>query len=381
MAPFSGKRARAQAAAAEAKKPRTVDPIVEKMEIISKTISEPECQLQDSHREMLLRAIPHVLSVTCDERHEYQTRVAQMVEKVLNDYLAQKETEVAESKENISASSQKATDAMRVVEDSAGKISDQEEEVKRSKEVVHEDSDAVKGAEEAFKNASKEVAEFDEKMKETIAQKDQCSSVYNESFITLKTGGIDGKEVTRLVKPVQDMLKKLSTEPSLLSAIAPAFKKASADRGQFDTMAIEGAENIFTNHLAELTDQINKADETKAEKTAAEETAQNALTAAKEKCLASEAAQKTAQDELASLEAKHVELLEALNAADAASSVSESIVSAKEGEYASVQLALSSFTELFERQNTVPEPAADTIAQEKLDAVCESSAMELTTAA
>merc|ERR1739848_4730 len=108
-----------------------------------------------------------------------------------------------------------------------------------------------------------EGAEFDENLQATIAQKDHCNSVYNEYFLALKTG-VDAKEGARLLKEVTPMLKKLSTESSLLTAIAPAFKKSPADRGSFDVMAIEGAEGVFTKHLGELQEQIDKADITKA---------------------------------------------------------------------------------------------------------------------
>merc|ERR1711959_363332 len=103
---------------------------------------------------------------------------------------------------------------------------------------------------------------------------------------------------------VQPMLKKLSTESSLLSAITPAFKKPLADRGPFDIMAIEGAEGIFTKHLEGLQEQIDKADETKADKLSTETASQDTLKDAKEKYTASEDALKAAEEVLASLEAK-----------------------------------------------------------------------------
>jgi len=378
MAPVSNKRARAQVASTECKKAKVVDPITEKIELISNTIRESECQMQDSHREMLLLALPHVLTVPSDERHEYQTQVAQMVGTVLSDYVAHWEQQVSESKANIGASIQKAAETMKHVEESVVTIDNQEEEVKKCKGVVHEDSEALKAADEASQCASKEVANFDENLKETIAQRDHCSSIYNENFVTLKTGGLEAKDVARLMKEVQPMLKKLSTESSLLSAIAPAFKKSPAERGPFDNMAIEGAEAVFTKHLGELQEQIDKADVIKAEKLSTETTSQDALKAATEKATASEDMLKAAEEELASLEAKHIDLLAACNAASDASNASEAVVAGKEGRLVEVQLALRTFTDLLERQSITPEPAADvsSMVEDKLEAVCESSPME-----
>lgn len=85
------------------------------------------------------------------------------------------------------------------------------------------------------------------------------------------------------MKKMDPLLKKLGAESSLLSAIAPALKKSPTERGQFDVMAIEGIEAVFTNHLATLQEQIDKADVLKGEKVAAQALAQEALDTAKAK--------------------------------------------------------------------------------------------------
>merc|ERR1719420_1442239 len=139
MPSVSSKRARATVECTEAKKARVVDPITEKIEVISKNISDPECQLQDSHREMLLQALPHALSVSSEKRHEYQGQVAQMIRKVLSDYVAYWEQQVSDSKIDVSASVDKAAETMKIVEESAAKIGGQEEAVTRCTSVVDRD--------------------------------------------------------------------------------------------------------------------------------------------------------------------------------------------------------------------------------------------------
>jgi len=367
----------APAVSTAAKKAKVVDPVAEKVELISKTISDPECQLPESLREMFLLAIPHTLTVPSLERHDYQTKVIQMMGRQVSDYVSHWEEQVASSKADIVPNAQKAEETMKNVEDSAKTIGGQEEEVTKCKGTLQEDSEALKAAEDALQNASKEVAEFDENLQATIAQKDQCSSIYNEYFLTLKTGGMDAKEVARLLKEVTPMLKKLSTESSLLTAIAPAFKKSPADRGSFDVMAIEGAEGVFTKHLGELQEQIDKADVNKAEKVSKETASQEALKAATEKKTASENGLKAAEVELASLEAKHVDLLTICNAASEKSEASEAVVATKEGRLAQVKLAFSTFNELVERQSDAPEPAADATMEDKLEVLQEASPMEI----
>jgi len=112
---------------------------------------------------------------------------------------------------------------------------------------------------------------------------------------------------------------------------------------------------------------------TKADKLSTETASQDTLKEAKEKYTASEDALKAAEEVLASLEAKHLELLVACNAASEASNTAEAVVATKEASHKDVQLAFGAFTELFERQSSTPESAADVnIVEDKLEAVCES---------
>merc|ERR1712224_413975 len=114
-------------------------------------------------------------------------------------------------------------------------------------------------------------------------------------------------------------------------------------------------------HLGELQDQIDKADETKAEKVSTEAACQDALKAATDKCAASEQGLKAAEEALESLKAEHLKFLADMNTAGEASGASEAVVAAKESRLQRVQSALSAFQELFER--------AKPVAEEKLEAV------------
>jgi len=375
------KRGRPPAAHTVAKKAKVTDPIMEKIEVISKIISDPECQLQDSHRGMLLGTLPYTLTVPNEERHEYQSQVAQMIGSVLSDYVAHCEQQVSEAKDNIPASADKAAETMKQVEDSAVKVSDQKEEITKCKGIILEDSNAVKAAEKSLETASKEVAEFDVNLQAIIAEKDNCSSIYNDSFIPLKADGTKAKDGASLLKKVEPVLKKLSTESSMLPALAPAFKKSAADRGTFDVMVVEGAERTFTDHLEKLQEEIDKADTTKAEKASAETDAQEALKVAMEKHAASKDELKAAQEELASLENKHADFLSACNAAAQTSEASKAVLASKESRLSEVQFAFTTFTELLERQ-AIQEPTADEMTvEDKHDMVCESSLTEPATVA
>lgn len=369
------------AASSVAKKARVVvDPITEKIDLIAKTISDPACRVPEpeSHREMLLLSMPHTLTVPSDERHEYQTQVATMVGKVLGDHVADWEKEVSDSQDNIGASAQKAEATMKLVEESAVKIDAQETEVQKCKDNVNEDSEAVKVAEEALQSATKEVAEFDDKLMETIVKKGEISTVHDECFIPLKNGACEGKEAQGLVKKVEPLMKKLGIESSLLSALAPAMKKSPSERGTFDVMAVDGTEGVFRKHLGELQEQIDKADVVKAEKVSAQAAAQEALDAAVSKRTASEAVFKSAEEELAALEANHKDLYEAASVTSQVAADSDAVLAIKKAGLVQAKEVLGTFTELLERQSTVPEPAAEDISmvEDKVQAINEATSLE-----
>merc|ERR1712178_177309 len=120
------------------------------------------------------------------------------------------------------------------------------------------------------------------------------------------------------------------------------------------------------------------ADVTKANKVNTETVCQEALKVAMDKQTAAQDVLKATAEALASLESKHAEFFSACNAAAEASNASELVVATKEACLAEVQSALSTFTELLERE-VVSETGTGEInmVQDKLDAVGESSQAEL----
>jgi len=147
-------------------------------------------------------------------------------------------------------------------------------------------------------------------------------------------------------------------------------------------MAIEGAEKLFTEHLKKVQDQIDKADTTKAEKVGTETALQEDLKAAKDKHMASTGTLKSAEEYLASLEAKHLDLLAAANVAGEAFGAAEGILATKQQRLAEVQVGVATFTELLDRHAT-SQPASDEtgIVQDKLEAAGEFNPMEPATVA
>jgi len=301
--------------------------------------------------------------------------MAKMVEVVLRASVADWENKVSDAKTKVDLTEQQSAQAMRGLEDSARRVQSQEEEVAKWTEVAHVDSEAAKGAQDALKVATQEVTDFDANLQKTIDQKEHYSSVFNDCFVHLKTSeGSDQKEAQRLLKTMDPVLKKLGAESSLLCAIAPALKKSPAERGQFDIMAIEGIEEVFTKHLATLQEQIDKADVLKGEKIAAQAVAQEALDTAKAKEVDSEQGLKQAQEAKDSLEATHQEMYRNMDGTSEMEAIAEHGLT-DEGLQKARQ-ALNTFTELFERKA----PTAD-VTMGEAEVTTEASTMETSEAA
>eukprot|EP00746_Dinoflagellata_sp_MGD_P155417 gnl/MRDRNA2_/MRDRNA2_85360_c0_seq1.p1 gnl/MRDRNA2_/MRDRNA2_85360_c0~~gnl/MRDRNA2_/MRDRNA2_85360_c0_seq1.p1 ORF type:complete len:380 (+),score=128.47 gnl/MRDRNA2_/MRDRNA2_85360_c0_seq1:90-1229(+) len=378
--PITKRAARAQVEAPEPKKARIVDPVTEKLEVITQMLSDPTFQVPggEAHRDLLLASVPHTLTVPSEERHEYQTRMAKMVEVVLRASVADWETKVSSAKAKMDLTEQQDAQAMKDLEESAKRVELQEEEVAKRQEVVRVDSEAVNEAQLVLEVATQEVVDFDANLQKTINQKEQYSSVYNESFVHLKTTeGTPQKEADQLLKKMTPLLKKLGAESSLLSAIGPALKKSPTERGQFDVMAIEGIEAVFTKHLATLQEQIDKADVTKGEKVAAQAVAQEALDSAKAKEAESEQALKQAQEARDKLEASHQEMYRNMDCNSNMEAITEHGVT-EEG-LQKVKQALNTFTDLFERKAVSPSTADVTMGEPEV--TTEPSPMETSEAA
>jgi hypothetical protein len=365
MAPV--KRSRAQTDAPEAKKSRIVDPIAEKVEVIKRTLSDPECEVGggEAHREMLLASIPHTLPYACDERHEYQTAMAKMVQVVLHAYVADREAKLSDAQVKVDSAEQQSGQALKAVEASAILVQAQEDEVTRCQDVLRNDSEVLKASQESLELATKEVADFDTNLQVTIDEKDRYTSVYNECFVLLKSGSAEKKEASQLLKRIESVLKKLNTESSLLVAVVPALKKAPAERGTFDIMAIDGIEAVFTKHLENLQEQIDKADVLKAEKVAAQGGAQEALDVAKSKEALAEEGLKEAKESLCSLEANHKDLYQNTESLSTISMEAITEHGIEQESLTKAEQVLSVFTELFERKTVVPAPIEETMSEAK----------------
>merc|ERR1712139_759052 len=110
---------------------------------------------------------------------------------------------------------------------------------------------------------------------------------------------------------------------------------------------IEGVEAVFSKHLGALQEQIDNAQNLKAQKVDAQGDAQKAIDAAKDKEVASEQALKEAKEALKEANANHKELNRKCDGKSEMEAIAEK--GASDDGLAKANCALCAFTELFER--------------------------------
>lgn len=329
------------------KRAKIAGPVADEVDLVAKIISDPACQVSGpkEHRDMLVASLAHALAVPCNERHEYQTQLVQMVGQVLSDHAADWERKVTDSKTAVDAAAQKSTEAINIVEASTAMIQVQKEKISNESGVVKEASEAVTAAEKAVKIATKAVADHDGECQKTIQEQKSCASAYSECF-TENSGGLT--KASKALQKLESTMQEFHLEGSLRSALIPALRKSPAARGPFDVMAVEEADGVFKKHLEELQQQIDKADELKTEKVTAESAAHQTLTEANEKLAASKESLKNAKAELASLQRKHHELQKNAGTANDAQLQAATHQASEEKGLANAKDVLDVFTKLRE---------------------------------
>lgn len=341
-----------------AKKAKTED-ISKPIKAITDILSNPECDIEgpSGNRDMLVGALPYALGDYSDVRHGYQSTMAKIIGEVLQGWVAKWEQKVTDAKSSVDSTQSDLDAANAALEAAKGAVAGQKEDVKACKEALKTASHDEKETKEALAKATGEVADFDVKLQKVVADKDTVSMVYNQDFLIMKASeGVPAAEVKGHLKKILPTLKKISNESSLQIAISPALEKAPADRGQFDSMAIDGVEAAFKAQIDKLTEEIAKEDETKKglESAAAEaKGVHDAKLAKKEEC---KTALKASEDALAEKE-------KALEAADktvvTASKASAKALATNKKEESGLEHAkgdLAKFQGLVDRTTPPPEP-------------------------
>jgi hypothetical protein len=264
-----------------AKKARKdVDP---KLKAVIEAVEASGDSLPDSCRAMLIAMLPDSLTVPADTRDANQTRLVAMVREVMELVRVKKQeavgaeeqrvSEVAASKEGLVASASQAEAASAAaVEFSTTKKAQAAE----AEKLLNSKNEMLKTALEAQNtgDAALETAESEcSKLQTAIdgALRQLCSG-----------DEWDAASASGHCQALMALIKNISTtDDSLLQSVPASFKKAPAERGDFDKMVIEQVEKTLKDRLAQLTSTLEAGSAGKAERAAAVEAAQGEVETAK----------------------------------------------------------------------------------------------------
>lgn len=373
MAPKAMKRpAAAQAGPAHKKKSANADVAIEKScNVVANAILLAE--LPDSVTNMLTAIARQSLGVAKEDRHPYQEEVIVMMGATLNSVeaamsarIATKEGQVAEAGKEMASRVEAAEAAMAMAKAKAEATEVAKTEVTKSA-ATHKEAKGALAAAEAEQlagNASLESA---------LSMKTKLESALANTFMPIKIGTADPGQIKEGVAALLKLGKEAHFDESMLSSLPAAVSQAPDARGSFDTMVIAKIEEEINKRIAELNDELSKAEPTKAEFLAKVSAAQQQLesaaraeTEAKTALMESQAAQKEA-DATQRTAAKTVKDFE---------SDTKKVTADLEKEKAKLEElragALASYKALSERSNTPPPT------EEKMEeAVPEETAPEL----
>lgn len=229
-----------------------------------------------------------------DERCEDVKKLVAMVHDVMTASLEKKDNRATEANEAVASAEIDEEEAIASQRNSQEKTADQETKMAEIADTLQADQQAEMDAEENLQKAQKEVEDFDAIQAEKKADVPVCKEVI-KIFNELK--GTDWgmakeeqkarewkkteKELNTHLKVLLEYLKGLNADQSLLETLPHVFAQKQDKRGTFGGMAVDRAEQILNQRLAELEDRVNNGEKLKQDVIMAEAAAKEKLEEAK----------------------------------------------------------------------------------------------------
>jgi hypothetical protein len=200
------------------------------------------------------------------QRHEFQAEVLEMVGRGLSQEEHRLEAALLVAKGSLeeaegtkAAAEKKLDDAKADFEGKVQAVAEQEAALGRAKQAQKDAGSALKTAQGEQENLAKDVKDL---QKTSAAE----WAVYTENLKALRrepaegetqaTAKMDGRVLKKHVGKVVDALKSAKADKSLIDSLPATFAKLPAERGEFDKLAWDTVEKIFTSRKAEADEKL-----------------------------------------------------------------------------------------------------------------------------
>jgi len=289
MAP-QGSMKRPAAAAGTGRPAKRTNPVASKCRGISDAIKGSS--LPDHVRLMLAEAVGSCLQTYKQDRHEYQTKLIDMVAQVMAELEDSGKSAVSRA-ETIVAGSAHDKDARQAAMDAArSKLQACQTDLEQKQDAHAADIETVKSLDAGIALADKQAKAADKAIEELIAKKDKLEAVFaGDAFGQLKEAAGSSAVIKNLVKVCLDS----GFEKPLLETVPSVLQKAPDARGTFGSLIVDQLQGHFTQHVDSFTQSLNEMTSRKAELAAKDAQTHEELQSAKDKKDASAAAVGTAR--------------------------------------------------------------------------------------
>jgi hypothetical protein len=269
------------------KRAKIEDPVGDKATALTEGIADPNLVEIDGNivcREMFVTVLPLALKVPRSERHSYQQAVASMIGEVLNSSKNKWEQKVSDAQTALDSINVERSAAASVRDAAQLRVKEQEAAVTSAKDQVKQAAGAENEAQQHLVKATKEVSEFEDIQAAKGKKLEECNALQKDNYepIISATEVISAKDSKTHLAKLTPFLKEVGADTSLITAFQAVVKKVPAERGSFDTFAIEQVGEHLKKKIDGLQADLDNGDSLKAEKVEAQTQAQSALETAKE---------------------------------------------------------------------------------------------------
>lgn len=269
------------------KRAKIEDPVADKMTALTEGLADPQLVEIEGNivcREMFVTILPLALKIPRSERHGYQASVASMIGDILNSSKVKWEQKVSDAQTALDSINAEKSAAASARDEAILRVKEQETVVANAKNEVQEQVSARSAAQQVLEKATKEVSEFENVQAEKAKKLDGYNFLCKDNFEAVQspTEPLSAKDQKTHITKLTAFLKEVSADNSLITAFQAVVKKLPADRGTFDSFAVENVGQLLKTNIEALQTEINNSDTLKAEKVDAQTQAQAALDSAKE---------------------------------------------------------------------------------------------------
>jgi len=285
------------------KRAKIEDPVGDKVSAIAEAMSDPqlvEIPGPASCRDMLVTTMPLALKIPRSERHSFQASVASMIGEILNSSKASWQQKLTDAQTALDSANCERSSAASIRDEANDQLKEQQVMVANCKEQVDQHAKAEKAAQQVADAAQKEVLDFEGGQAAKAKKLEERYAVFKDHFEAVQspTTPLSTKDQKTHLSKLTSLLKELSADASLITAMQAVVKKMPAERGAFDSMALSQVETLLKENIDSLQSDIDNNDTAKAQKMEAQTQAQGGLDNAKETHKASQEAMKTATEAL-----------------------------------------------------------------------------------